>query len=177
MNSMVPRRNWQAEGSFTGMETREYRTLMGRFATGVTVVTTIDSTGHPAGLTANSLASVSLDPLLLSIAVDHRSESLEPLLTRGAFVVNVLSLEQEDLATTFASPLPRAQRWEGVAWTPGPRGTPLLDGALASFDCAVWRSLDAGDHTLIIGEVLAGSASPGEPLLYFEGAYQRVAKP
>jgi flavin reductase (DIM6/NTAB) family NADH-FMN oxidoreductase RutF len=159
------------------METREFRTLMGRFATGVTVVTTLDATDHPAGLTANSLASVSLDPILVSVAVDHRSESLAPILSRGSFVVNVLTHDHTDLAARFASPLPRSQRWSGVDWSPGPEGGPVLAGALAWLECSVWKSLDAGDHCLIIGEVLHGSGTPGDPLLYFEGAYRRIASP
>jgi len=157
------------------MDTHEFRALMGRFATGVTVVTTVDERDHPAGLTASSLSSVSLEPLLISIAVSHGSESLAPLVAYGRFVVNVLGLGQEDLARTFASPTGRADRWDGLAWYSSPGGCPILEGSLAWLDCSIWRTVEAGDHTLILGEVEQGGGSAGEPLVYLSGRYGRVA--
>jgi flavin reductase (DIM6/NTAB) family NADH-FMN oxidoreductase RutF len=156
------------------MDTQEYRALMGRFATGVTVVTTMDERGHPAGLTANSLSSVSLEPCLLSIAVERWSESLPALLAHGRFAVNILHVEQEDLARVFASPARREERWAGVDWHPSPLGCPILEGSLAWFDCSVWKTVEAGDHALILGEISGGAGTEDEPLVYYRGGYRVV---
>jgi flavin reductase (DIM6/NTAB) family NADH-FMN oxidoreductase RutF len=151
-----------------------FRRVMGRFATGVTVVTGLDSDGDPFGFTANSLSSVSLHPPLVSVCVDRRADSHDPLIDSGAFAVNILTDRQESVARRFASPADRAGRWEGLDWRAGPHGLPVFEGVLGWIVCRVFDTVGAGDHTLLIGAVEEADGAEGSPLLYFRGAYGRV---
>ncbi|MEO5799467.1 MAG: flavin reductase family protein [Gemmatimonadales bacterium] len=152
------------------MDPFEFRQLCGRFATGVTVVTALDTAGVPVGMTANSLASISLDPPLVSIAIELSASVHEVLLSAPRFAINILESHQEALSRRFASGL--ADRFEGVGWHRGPDDQVLLDGALAHLICERWTTLPAGDHTVLIGTVVGGSAADhGRPLLYYRGGY------
>jgi flavin reductase (DIM6/NTAB) family NADH-FMN oxidoreductase RutF len=148
----------------------EFRQLCGRFATGVTVVTTLDDAGRPAGMTANSFASVSLDPPLISVAVDKAASMYAAITAAQTFTVNILEAHQEALSRRFAAGLP--DRFEGVGWHRGNDGQLVLDGVLAHLSCEKWQEFDAGDHTIVIGRVRFGtSAEHGRPLLYYRGGY------
>lgn len=152
------------------MDPFEFRQLCGRFATGVTVITTLDAAGVPSGMTANSFASVSLDPPLVSVAIDATASTYAALLAAPHFAVNVLEAHQEALSRRFASGLP--DRFEGVGWQRGADGQVLLDGALAHILCERWSTIPAGDHTILIGRVVGGAAADhGRPLLYYRGGY------
>ena len=151
-----------------------FRRVMGRFATGVTVVTGLDSGGTPFGFTANSLSSVSLDPPLVSVCVDRRADSHDPLIDSSAFAVNILTDRQESVARRFASPTERAARWEGLDWQPGTHGVPVFEGVLGWIVCRAWKTIAAGDHTLLLGTVEEAEGFDGSPLLYFRGSYGRV---
>jgi flavin reductase (DIM6/NTAB) family NADH-FMN oxidoreductase RutF len=142
---------------------------MGRFATGVTVLTVRDAAGEPAGMTASSLASVSLEPPLVSVCVDHAAELHDLILTAPEFVVNVLEGSQEELSRRFADKHP--DRFAGVGYHLGPEGRIRLDGALAHIECERYATYPGGDHTIVIGHVIGGDTHDGHPLLYYRGGY------
>jgi flavin reductase (DIM6/NTAB) family NADH-FMN oxidoreductase RutF len=153
-----------------------FRQLCGRFATGVTIVTTTDPAGLPIGMTINSFGSVSLQPPLISIAVDHVA-TMHPALTAATrFVVNVLEAHQESLSRRFANGLP--DRFEGVGFHRSAEGDVLLDGALAHLQCEKLSDTPAGDHTIFIARVVGGMAGEtGRPLLYYRGGYADIELP
>jgi len=149
------------------------RAAMGHFATGVTVVTASGRDRH--GSTVNAITSVSLDPPLLLVCLRSDSHTLAALLESGRFGVNVLHETQQAIARRFAR---RGASWDGVGRHEGPlTGAPLIDGALATFECAVHDVADGGDHQIVIGRVLA-VRHPDEhapPLLFYRGTFTRVS--
>jgi len=150
-----------------------FRQALGRFASGVTVVTTHDA-GVPIGLTVSSFASLSLDPPLVLVCIDLRVRANAAISQAGAFAVNVLTAEQEHLSRQFATR--DIDRFAGVAWQPGAAlGLPVLDGALAQLECRLHQMLPGGDHTIFVGEVVAAELGDAAPLLYFRSAYRRLA--
>jgi flavin reductase (DIM6/NTAB) family NADH-FMN oxidoreductase RutF len=142
---------------------------MGRFATGVTVLTVNGPGDRPLGMTASSLASVSLVPPLVSVCVDHEAELHDSILAAPMFVVNILESRQESLSRRFADQ--HEDRFEGVGYHRSPEGLVRLDGALAHIECEHFASHPGGDHTIIIGRVVGGSTGDGHPLLYYRGGY------
>jgi flavin reductase (DIM6/NTAB) family NADH-FMN oxidoreductase RutF len=155
----------------------EFRLACGQFATGVTVVTAERAPGRVHGMTANSITSVSLDPLLLLICVDQRAHLLPMLTKRGRFGVSVLMEDQVAISRYFAqaeeSLETEAKLGIRYRWTP--TGIPLLEDALVHIACRVVASYVAGDHTIFVGEVESTEVFDGEPLLFFRGAYRRIA--
>jgi flavin reductase len=151
----------------------DFRRVCGHFATGVTIITTIDAQRRPHGMTANSFASVSLDPPLISVAVDHAA-AIFPALEAGAqFTVNILADSQEALSRRFAEGLD--ERFDGVAWHADGTGHVLLDAALAYLRCDKWGEIPAGDHTVFIGRVISGEVNgDGKPLLHYQGRYHAL---
>jgi 4-hydroxyphenylacetate 3-hydroxylase, reductase component len=154
------------------VDAASFRRALGQFATGVTVVTTRDASGHPLGLTVSSFCSVSLHPPLVLVCIDHRSEANSGMRESGLFAVNVLAEDQEDVSRRFAAP-GRAKA-EGFPFVEGKLGLPLVPGALAHVECRVRSFHDEGDHAVWVGEVRSLSAHPGRPLLHHAGAYGRV---
>lgn len=151
----------------------QFRQLLGRFATGVTVITVTADDGQPHGMTANSLASVSLSPPLLSVCIDHGAE-MHGLITKGdMFVVNILSASQEGLSRRFADP--HDDRFDGVGYHLSQDGGVLLEGALAYIECRRQTTYEAGDHTIVLGRVVGGATGDGRPLLYYRGGYAALA--
>jgi flavin reductase (DIM6/NTAB) family NADH-FMN oxidoreductase RutF len=120
-------------------------------------------------MTASSLASVSLQPPLISVCVDHTAELHDLIVTVPEFVVNVLESTQEELSRRFADR--HVDRFDGVGYHVGPEGQILLDGALAHIECERFAQYPAGDHTIIVGRVIGGDAHEGHPLLYYRGGY------
>lgn len=151
------------------VEPSTFRQLMGRFATGVTVITLEGSDGKPAGMTASSLASVSLEPPLLSVCIDRQADLHDLIVGAPGFVVNILESEQEALSRRFAEQHP--DRFAGVGYEIGGAGEVLLDGALAHIKCRRHALHDGGDHSIIVGLVTGGSTGEGRPLLYYRGGY------
>ena len=151
------------------LDDAQFRQLLGRFATGVAVITVAAPDGRPHGMTANSLASVSLKPPLVSLAVDHTAELHGLITKRDVFVANVLSGHQETLSRRFADP--HDDRFEGVGYSTSRNGGILLDGALAHIECLRHGTVEAGDHTIVIGRVVGGGTRDGRPLLYYRGGY------
>jgi flavin reductase (DIM6/NTAB) family NADH-FMN oxidoreductase RutF len=147
----------------------QFRQLLGRFATGVTILTVVTPDGRPIGMTANSLSSVSLRPPLLSVCVEREAEMHDVILQADEFVVNVLSSPQETLARRFADKHP--DRFDGVGYHLSPDGLILLDGALAHIECHRHTQYEAGDHTIVVGKVVGGATGDGRPLLYYRGGY------
>jgi flavin reductase (DIM6/NTAB) family NADH-FMN oxidoreductase RutF len=147
----------------------QFRQLLGRFATGVTILTVATPEDRPLGMTANSLASVSLHPPLVSVCVDRVAEMHEPILSARQFVVNVLASPQEALARRFADK--HEDRFDGVGYHLSPDGLILLDGALAHVECERYAEYPGGDHTIVLGRVVGGATADGRPLLYYRGGY------
>ncbi|HEV8613558.1 MAG TPA: flavin reductase family protein, partial [Gemmatimonadales bacterium] len=141
----------------------------GHFATGVVIITAAGQDGAPAGMTANSFASVSLTPPLVSVNVDHAAEFHPAMLQAEGYVFNVLESGQEALSRRFAGNV--AQRFDGVGYHVDDRGFILLDGVVAAIACVPHTSFETGDHTVFIGRVIGGSVAPGRPLLYYRGGY------
>lgn len=152
-----------------------YRKLIGRFATGVTVVTTAHD-GLLHAMTANAIASVSLDPLLLLVCVDHTAHAYQQLLQSKRFGVSILAEDQEDISRLFATKgEPERGRLRGAEFHLGEHGTPVLEGSLAHIECAVSDHFETGDHTIFIGAVLDGRVlREAPPLLFYQGTYRRV---
>ena len=158
------------------VDARLYRDAIGRFATGVTVVT-VDDGVSLRGMTANAVASVSLDPLLLLVCVAKSARSHESLERTGAFAVNVLAVEQRELSDYFARSSDDVMEPMGSwAYRQAQTGAPVLEGVLAWFDCRVTDWLPGGDHSIVVGEVIdmALERPDAEPLLFHAGDYRRL---
>jgi flavin reductase (DIM6/NTAB) family NADH-FMN oxidoreductase RutF len=157
----------------SGVDPAQFRQLLGRFATGVSVVTARAADGRPQGMTASSLASVSLDPPWLLVSVDRANEMHHTLETVPHFVVNVLAADQEALSRAFAAT--EENRFDGVGYRESRHGVPLLDGALAYIECVRHASVPGGDHTVFFGLVTGGTVTERRPLLYYRGGYANLA--
>ena len=150
-------------------DAKELRRALGRFVTGVTIVTTCTADGELEGLTANSFSSVSLDPPLVLWSLDRRARSLPRFLEARWFAINVLGSHQHGLSSRFASKL--ENRFDGIGYTSGLGGCPVLDDGLAHFECSVFNRVDAGDHVIFLGKVERMTHRDGEPLLFSGGRY------
>lgn len=158
----------------------DFRRVLGHFASGVTVVTTWDAAGQPAGLTASSFTSVSLDPPLVLVCVARTAQSYQALHAHGRFAVNVLHRDHEQLARRFASSTGAAEKFVGTTYRPGTLGLPVLENALAEIECTTVHAYPAGDHTIFVGRVEAAECrgdSGLEPLLYYRGRFHRLHTP
>jgi flavin reductase (DIM6/NTAB) family NADH-FMN oxidoreductase RutF len=151
-----------------------YRRTCAQFATGITVVTVLDSNGHPHGMTVNSFSSVSLDPPLVLVSIDLTAAIVGHFISSSWFAINILAEHQEYLSRRFSSP--SENRFAGVDWHQGASGTPLLDGVLAHLECSVVRTFEAGDHSVLIGEVRVAEYREGKPLIYFNSCYQNLTE-
>ena len=154
-------------------ESRELRQCLGKFATGVTIVSCRDSRADPCGITANSFSSVSLDPPLVLWNIAKVSRSLEAYLDAEFFAINVLTSEQQHLSRHFAGS--EENLFDGIEYNDSPRGVPLLPDTLASLECRTRATHDCGDHHIIIGEVVDFRVRSGEPLIFFAGDYGKLA--
>ncbi len=152
-----------------GVDPSQFRQLLGRFATGVTVVTTRDRAGKPIGMTASSVASVSLDPPLVLVSVARDNDMHPALKAADRFVLNVLAADQEAISRRFAEEHPN--RFDGLGYRETLLGLPVLEGVLASIECEKHGEAPGGDHTVFFGLVTGGTVSDGGPLLYYRGGY------
>lgn len=156
-----------------GSDPRTLRDALGCFATGVTIVTMVDGSGAKVGLTANSFTSVSLDPPLLLVCIARTASAFAACEGAGQFAVNVLHIGQQPASNRFAKRDP--DRWELTPWQPGIEGVPVLEGALANFECTRHAVHDGGDHIILVGRVVRARFEPRrDPLLYFRGKYRRL---
>lgn len=142
---------------------------MGRFPTGVTVVTAATEDG-PAGLAANAVTSLSLDPPLMLACLDRGSRTLRAVEGAGRFGINVLGSGEEELAREFGRKLPMERKWEGVAWS-ATDGIPHLDAAIVFVACSMRDVVNGGDHVIVTGEVESIAQRAGEPLVFASGGY------
>jgi flavin reductase (DIM6/NTAB) family NADH-FMN oxidoreductase RutF len=152
-----------------------FRSVLGRFASGITVVTSLDAEGHDVGMTVSAFCSVSLDPSLIQVCVDRAASMFDALQTAERFGVNVLAAEQEALSRRFAA-VESSHRFDGIGYARGESGVVLLDDALAHLECRVIARHDAGDHMLFIAEVERASARDARPLLYYRGGYAQLER-
>lgn len=155
------------------VSSEEFRRACGRFATGVTVASVLDREGFPHGLTVSSFTPVSLEPPLILICLGHAVTSIEHFRQAPRFGISILREGDKSLSERFAR---KAQdRFEGVDWRAGETGVPLLDGALAAIECAVSHRFTAGDHDILVGEVVRTCVSDGAPLVHFASRYRALA--
>lgn len=153
-----------------------FRQLLGCFPTGVAVITTRGADGRPAGLTCNSFSSVSLEPPLVLFSLRKASSLAGTFSDADGFAINILSQRQDALSGRFASSK-IADKFEGVNWHAGPRGMPVIEDCLASFECSVHARHDAGDHYIFIGEVKhMGGGDADHALVFYKGAYMTLAE-
>ena len=155
-------------------DTLALRAAFSAFLTGVTIVTTSDGDNAPLGFTANSFTSVSLNPPLLLFCIGKTSRSLDHFLNARAFAVNILSDTQQHLSARFAAPV--ADRFAEVNWQAGPAGSPIVNDVCGWFDCETRNTVEAGDHHIIIGEVIGFDHNPQEALGYSRGGYFSLAE-
>jgi len=158
-------------------ERRRLRDLLAHFATGVTVVA---ARNGPllAGMTANAIASISIDPPVLMASIARKAETHAAIVGSHAFAVSVLAADQRELAECFAQPTTAAKltRFCDAPWHEAETGSPILEGALAYFDCRLTEHHDGGDHVIFLGEIVAaGFREDAEPLLWYASGYRRLA--
>lgn len=144
---------------------RAFRDALGRFGTGVTVVTTGSNEG-PVGITANSFASVSMDPPLVLWSPAKASRRFTHFANATHFAIHVLSHEQDALCHGFSR---SHDIFDRLDWTEGKSGTPLIEGCLSRFECRMSAIHDAGDHAIVVGEVIHTTMTDGAPLLFYKG--------
>lgn len=150
----------------------EFRAALGRFASGVTVVTTKDKTGRFHGITVSAFCSVSLEPPLVLVCIDKDTGSHRALEETDSFVVNVLREDQQYLSDRFASFLP--DKFETVEYHLGIDDLPVLEDVLANLECRLLYSHAGGDHTIFVGRIEKSSVRDGKPLVYFLGNYRKI---
>jgi flavin reductase (DIM6/NTAB) family NADH-FMN oxidoreductase RutF len=152
----------------------EFRAALARWASGVAIVTSAAG-DRIHGMTVSAFASVSLVPPLVLVCADKSSNTLALIEEARVFAANVLAAEQAALSSRFASKKDEDLRFEGIRWRRGATGAPILEGAIAALDCRVVAAHDAGDHVIYVGRVESAEVSPGEPLLYYAGAYRGLS--
>ena len=152
----------------------EFRSVLGRFASGVTVVTTRGADETDQGMTVSAFCSVSLEPPLVLICIEKNASVHRALTTSDRFVVNILAVNQEQLARRFS--IIDIDRFEGVGYSRSQHGIAILDDVLGVLECIRYAMYDGGDHTIILGDVEAAHVTSGSPLLYYRGGYAQLER-
>jgi 3-hydroxy-9,10-secoandrosta-1,3,5(10)-triene-9,17-dione monooxygenase reductase component len=152
----------------SGLEQARFREVLGHFATGVTIVTANEQ-GVPVGFSCQSFSALSLDPPMVILAPAKSSTSWPRIAEAGAFCVNILSNQQEDLCRSFA--ISGGDKFVGVAWTEGVTGAPIITGSLATIECTLGAIYEGGDHELVTGHVVAMDVGTGAPLLFYRSGF------
>ena len=152
-----------------------FRSVLGRFASGITIITALDSAGRDVGMTVSAFCSVSLDPPLVQACVDRAASMFNALQRAERFGVSVLADEQEALARRFAA-VDSSHRFDGIGYSRGENGVVLLDDALAHIECSMVSRFEAGDHMLFVGAVERATARDARPLLYYRGGYAQLER-
>ena len=152
-----------------------FRSVLGRFASGITVVTTLDAEHRDVGMTVSAFSSASLCPPLVQICVDHASSLYAALVGNARYGVSILAAEQEALSRRFAT-AESTRRFDGIGYRRGESGVVLLDDALAHLECRIVASHEVGDHTMFVGEVESATARSARPLLYYRGGYAQLER-
>lgn len=149
-----------------------FKHVMGNYPTGVTVVTTLDS-DTPIGLTVNSFASVSIEPLLILWSIDKKSRSLDSFISSETFAVNILSDHQKELCYLFAGS-DKEERFTEANWQLSENNLPILNEAFGLLECKKHRQIEAGDHYILIGEVMNVKKNDTKPLMYYNRNVQAI---
>lgn len=149
----------------------QFKAAMSHFASGVTIVTT-ESEGRAYGMTVASFASLSLRPPLVLVCIEKQVKTHDAIAAAGKFGVSILSSDQADISTRFASR--SDDKFSGIAVERGPLGVPLIRGALTTLECKVRDQLPGGDHSIFVGEVVEARTTGGTPLLYFRSGYREM---
>ncbi len=165
----TPARSTSGSTSVPAVDPAAFRSVLGRFATGVTVVTTVSTEGKPVGVTASSFNTLSLDPPLILWSLALKAPSLSSYRSSGRFAVNILGIDQAAVALQFARP--SNDKFRGIATMPGLGDVPLIADAIAHLECEVVRRDPGGDHELFIGRVLRAAAADRQPLIYVTGKF------
>ena len=152
-----------------------FRSVLGRFACGITVITTLDRENRDVGMTVSAFCSVSLRPPLVQVCVDHETSLHAALKQNQRYGVSILAADQEALSRRFSTP-GSTRRFDGIGYRRGESGMVLLDDALAHLECRTVASHEAGDHTIFVGEVESASARGAQPLLYYRGGYAQLER-
>jgi flavin reductase (DIM6/NTAB) family NADH-FMN oxidoreductase RutF len=158
----------------TQVDEYRFRSVLSRFASGVTVVTAVDDKRVDHGITVSAFCSLSLNPPLVLVCIDHGTVMHGILETATAFAVSVLAVDQEELARRFSDP--DNDRFDGTSYERGVTGAALLAGAAAHLECAIAHRFEGGDHTIFVGAVQAAESSDHHPLLYYRGGYARLER-
>lgn len=151
-----------------------FRAVLGRFASGVTIVTTTDAEGRDQGMTVSAFSSLSLEPPLVLVCIDHHASAWPAFECAEHFAINILGSQQEALSRRFSSR--DGDRFEGVGFTRGSSGVALLDDTLAAVECRVTARMPHGDHSILVGSVEHGAARDLQPLLYYRGGYASLTR-
>ncbi len=152
----------------SGLDQARFREALGHFATGITIVTANEQ-GVPVGFSCQSFSALSLDPPMVLLAPAKSSTSWPKIAQAGAFCVNILSQDQEALCRNFA--ISGGDKFDGVAWTPGLTGAPVLKGSLAVIECTLGAIYEGGDHELVTGHVVAMEVGTGMPLIFYRSGF------
>jgi 4-nitrophenol 2-monooxygenase / 4-nitrocatechol 4-monooxygenase, reductase component len=152
----------------------EFRSILGRFPSGVTVVTTKAVDGSDQGMTVSAFCSLSLQPPLVLVCIEKTASAHNALTSSPAFIVNILSAKQEQIARRFS--IVDIDRFEGVGFSRSRNGIVVLDDVLGVIECNRFSLYDGGDHTIVVGEVEAGRTETGAPLLYYRGGYAQMER-
>lgn len=152
-----------------------FRAVLGRFASGVTIVTTVDAEGRDQGMTVSAFSSLSLDPPLVLVCIDHGASVWPAFETASHFAINILAATQEAVSRRFSSR--EGDRFDGVGFSRGVTGVALLDDTVGAVECAVIARVPHGDHSILVGSVEAGTARDDlQPLLYYRGGYASLTR-
>ena len=158
----------------TEFDSLDYRDVLGCFATGVTVITTIGDQGAPVGLVVNSFNSVSIDPPLVLWSIALTAPSLGAFRTHPGFAVNIMSADAKEETLNFSRP--SDDKFRDVAWQPGTEGVPLLKSAVATIECRTENRIPGGDHEIYLARVLGFARRGGDPLLFHRGQFARIGQ-
>jgi 3-hydroxy-9,10-secoandrosta-1,3,5(10)-triene-9,17-dione monooxygenase reductase component len=154
----------------SGFDQARFREVLGHFATGITIVTATDE-GEPVGFSCQSFAALSLDPPMVILAPAKSSTSWPRIARAGSFCVNILGEHQEAVCRVFA--VSGGDKFDGVDWTPGVTGSPLIDGSLATVECTLGAIYEGGDHELVTGHVVDMEIGKGSPLIFYRSGFGR----
>jgi flavin reductase (DIM6/NTAB) family NADH-FMN oxidoreductase RutF len=152
----------------------DFKQALQKWASGITIVTTKSSRFGILGMTATSFSSVSMDPPQILVCINDSAVTIEGIKESRHFAVNILNTNQQLISNQFASGDNPQQRFESVTWREGASGTPILDDTLASLECTVEQLIQSGTHWVVIGKVQNVTCRPGDPLMYFKGAYRAL---
>jgi 3-hydroxy-9,10-secoandrosta-1,3,5(10)-triene-9,17-dione monooxygenase reductase component len=154
----------------SGFDQARFREVLGHFATGITIVTATDE-GEPVGFSCQSFAALSLDPPMVILAPAKSSTSWPRIARAGSFCVNILGEHQEAVCRAFA--VSGGKKFDGVDWSPGVTGSPLIEGSLATLECTLGAIYDGGDHELVTGHVVDMEIGKGSPLIFYRSGFGR----